>query len=158
MPKFAVWLFISALVVALDQFTKSLVMQHIAYGDVFTVTPFFDLILAHNRGAAFSLFADAGGWQHWFFSVIAVVASIVIIFLLRKYARQILFSLALSLVMGGALGNLIDRLQFGYVVDFLYFHYAGWSFPAFNVADSAITCGAVLLVWDSFRKPTHEPS
>lgn len=157
MPKFAVWLFISALVVALDQFTKSVVMQHIAYGDVIRVTPFFDLILAHNRGAAFSLFADAGGWQHWFFSITAVIASIVIIFLLRKYAQQTLFSLALSLVMGGALGNLIDRLQFGYVVDFLYFHYANWSFPAFNVADSAITCGAALLVWDSFRKPRHDP-
>lgn len=148
------------LVLILDQLTKYFITQNLQFGDTFALTSFFNLVLAHNTGAAFSLFANAGGWQRWFFTATAVIASIVIIVLLRKYARDLLFSLALSLVLGGALGNLIDRIRFGYVIDFLYFNYQGWDFPAFNVADAAIFCGAVLLIWESFKKPPrtgHKP-
>lgn len=140
------------MVVGIDQITKHLITQSFQLGDILPLTSFFNLVLAHNTGAAFSLFANAGGWQRWFFTAIAIIASIVIIVLLRKHARALLFSLALSLVLGGALGNLIDRIRLGYVIDFLYFNYQGWDFPAFNVADASIFCGAVLLIWESFKK------
>ncbi len=146
------WLALSAVVIALDLYSKHLVVQAFEYGEHLSLTSFFDLVRYHNEGAAFSFLAGAGGWQRIFFSVIALVASIVIIRLLRKHPGQTLFCLGLSLVLGGALGNLYDRLTLGYVVDFLFFHYQEYYWPAFNVADSAICVGVVLLVWDSFKR------
>ncbi len=153
MPKLKQGLTVAALIIALDQLSKYLVMQVFMLGDYIQVTPFFELVRAHNTGAAFSLFANQAGWQRAFFISIASIAAIVIIHLLRKPAGSPLFKLALSLILGGALGNLIDRIMHGYVVDFLYFHINQHAWPAFNIADSAITVGAVLLVWDSLRKP-----
>ena len=146
------WLGLSALVVFLDQFTKLWVSRSFAYGENLAVTEFFNLVLVHNRGAAFSFLSGAGGWQRWFFSVIAVLASGWMIWLLRKHRQDPLFCFALSLILGGALGNLIDRVAYGYVVDFLDFYWQMYHFPAFNVADSAVTCGAALLIWDGFTK------
>jgi signal peptidase II len=153
MPIFARWLSISAIVIALDLYTKHLVQSALAVGEHVVLTPFFDLVLFLNQGAAFSFLAHAGGWQRMFFSVFALVASGIIIHLLRKHSGQMIFCLGLSLVLGGALGNLYDRVTLGQVVDFLYFHYQSWYWPAFNVADSAITVGVALLLWDSFK--TH---
>lgn len=150
MPK---WLSLSAIVLVLDLYTKHLVLQSFGYGEHLPITSFFDLVRYHNEGAAFSFLAGAGGWQRMFFSAIAVIASVVMIYLLRKHKTEKLFCFALALVLGGALGNLYDRLTLGYVVDFLFFHYQQWYWPAFNVADSAISCGIVLLLWDSFKKP-----
>lgn len=147
------WLGLSAIVIALDLYTKHLVQAALVYGEHHALTSFFDLVLFHNEGAAFSFLAGAGGWQRIFFSVFALVASGIIFHLLRKHQGQTLFCLALSLVLGGALGNLYDRLTLGYVVDFLFFHYQSWYWPAFNVADSAITVGVTLLLWDSFKTP-----
>jgi signal peptidase II len=149
------WLILSILVIVLDQTSKMAVAHHLAYGESFTVTSFFNLVLAHNTGASFSMLNDAGGWQRWLFSAIAIAAAIWIVLLLRRHARQTLFCLALALILGGALGNLFDRLVYGYVVDFLDFHWNESHFPAFNLADSAITCGAALLLWDSFTKRTE---
>jgi len=147
------WLGLSAVVIALDLYTKHLVLQAFAFSEHLYVTSFFDLVRYHNEGAAFSFLAGAGGWQRIFFSAIAIVASVVIVYLLRKHKAEKLFCFALALILGGALGNLYDRLTLGYVVDFLLFHYQGWYWPAFNVADSAISCGVVLLLIDSFKKP-----
>jgi signal peptidase II len=147
------WLGLSAVVIALDLYTKHLVQSALVYGEHVTVTSFFDLVLFLNQGAAFSFLADAGGWQRAFFSVFALVAAGIIIHLLRKHAEQKIFCLALSLILGGALGNLYDRLTLGHVVDFLYFHYHDHYWPAFNVADSAISVGVALLLWDGFKKP-----
>lgn len=147
------WLGLSAIVIALDLYTKHLVLQAFAFGEHLYITSFFDLVRYHNEGAAFSFLAGAGGWQRIFFSAIAIIASVVIVYLLRKHKTEKLFCFALALVLGGALGNLYDRLTLGYVVDFLLFHYQGWYWPAFNVADSAISCGVVLLLIDSFKKP-----
>jgi len=149
------WLWLSALVVVLDQLSKAWITSHFVFGESFTVLSVFNLVLAHNAGAAFSFLNDAGGIQRWLFSIIAVVASVWIIWLLRKHRAQLLFSMALSMILGGALGNLIDRLAYGYVVDFLSFHWGEHYFPAFNLADSAITCGAFLLILDSFMKDKH---
>jgi signal peptidase II len=147
------WLGLSAVVIALDLYTKHLVQSALAYGEHVTLTPFFDLVLFLNQGAAFSLLDNAGGWQRVFFSAFALAASVIIIHLLRKHLEQKLFCLALSLILGGALGNLYDRLTLGYVVDFLFFHYHDYYWPAFNVADSAITLGVALLLWDGVKKP-----
>ena len=149
------WLGLSAIVVAFDLYTKHLVQSALAYGEHVVVTGFFDLVLYHNEGAAFSFLAAAGGWQRVFFSAIAVIASVIILRLLLKHPQQKLFCLALSLILGGALGNLYDRVTLGYVVDFLFFHYQSWYWPAFNVADSAITVGVLLLLWYEFRKPAE---
>jgi signal peptidase II len=146
------WLLLAALVIVLDQLSKLWISSHFLYGESFTVLSVFDLVLAHNPGAAFSFLSDAGGMQRWLFTGIAVIASVWIIALLRKHATQTLFALALSLILGGALGNLVDRLAYGYVVDFLLFHWDAHYFPAFNLADSAITGGAALLIWDSFKE------
>lgn len=148
------WLGLSALIVILDQISKQWISGHFAYGESLPLTGFFNLVLAHNQGAAFSMLNDAGGWQRWLFSAIAVIASVWITWMLRRHPQQKLFCFALALVLGGALGNLIDRISYGYVVDFLDFHWDGHHFPAFNVADSAITCGAALLLLDSF---IHKP-
>lgn len=146
------WFSISALVVALDLYTKHLVQQAFEYGQHLTINPFFDLVRYHNSGAAFSFLADADGWQKWFFTVISVVASGVMIYLIRKNLRNTLFCFGLALVLGGALGNLYDRVTLGYVVDFLLVHYEDWYWPAFNVADSAICVGVGLLIIDSFKR------
>lgn len=145
------WLAISAIVIALDLYTKYLVQGTFAYGDHLTITSFFDLVRYHNEGAAFSFLADAGGWQKLFFSTISVIAIIVISYLIRKHQTQKLFCFGLALVLGGAIGNLYDRVTLGYVVDFLYFHYQSFYWPAFNVADSAICIGVGLLLLDSFK-------
>ena len=145
------WLSISAIVFVVDLYTKHLVQQAFEFGDKLFMTSFFDLVRYHNEGAAFSFLADAGGWQKWFFTTISVVASLFILSLLKKHHKEKLFSLGLALVLGGALGNLYDRVTLGYVVDFLSFHVAGYYWPAFNVADSAITVGVGILLLDSFK-------
>ncbi len=149
------WLGLSALIILLDQLSKTAINSHFSLGESLAVTGFFNLVLAHNSGAAFSFLHDAGGMQRWLFSGIAVIASLWIIWLLRRHTQQKLFSLALALILGGALGNLIDRISYGYVVDFLDFYWNSYHFPAFNVADSAITCGAMLLIIDSFKGKQH---
>ena len=153
MPKGLRWLALSAIVIGLDQLTKSWITSGFQLGDSITITSFFNLVLAYNTGAAFSFLADAGGWQRVFFIAIAVIASIVIVYLLLKPQNDTLMNAALALILGGAIGNVIDRVLLGHVVDFIQVHGAGYYFPAFNVADSAITVGAALLIWDSFRKP-----
>ncbi|ROH87185.1 lipoprotein signal peptidase [Pseudomethylobacillus aquaticus] len=157
LPLFLKWLLLSSLVIALDLYTKHLVLQAFAYGDHLTITSYFDLVRFHNEGAAFSFLADAGGWQKHFFSAVAMIASAVMIYLLYKSPAQKLYALGLSLVLAGALGNLYDRVTLGYVVDFLFFHYEDYYWPAFNVADSAICVGVALLLIDSFR-PSRRPS
>ena len=144
------WLLLSLLVIVLDVYTKHLVQQFFQYGEHLPINSFFDLVRFHNEGAAFSFLAAQGGWQRLFFSAVALVASAVMIHLIRKHQTQKLFCFSLALVLGGALGNLYDRLTLGYVVDFLLFHYHGYQYywPAFNVADSAISLGVILLLWD----------
>lgn len=152
MRDWRLWLLPSLGVIVLDQLSKHWIVQALSFAESRPITTFFNLALAHNTGAAFSFLAEAGGWQRLFFIVVAAVASAVMLYLLRKHGRELLFSLALCLVLGGALGNLIDRIRWGYVVDFLDFYYGSYHWPAFNVADMAITGGVILLVWDSFRK------
>ena len=146
------WFAISALIVALDLYTKSLVQKAFVYGEHLTVTSFFDLVRYHNEGAAFSFLANAGGWQKWFFTAITAIAVIVITYLIVKHHAEKLFCSGLALVLGGAIGNLYDRLTLGYVVDFIYLHINELYWPAFNVADSAICVGVGLLLLDSFKK------
>jgi signal peptidase II len=149
------WLALAAAVVALDQLTKWLILSHYPLYGSTRVSSFFNLVRAHNTGAAFSFLDSAGGWQRWFFVVLALAASAFIVWLLRSHAQQKLFALALSLILGGAVGNVADRLQHGYVVDFLDFHWPLLNplfhqghFPAFNVADAAITIGVIGLILD----------
>ncbi|MCK6406457.1 MAG: signal peptidase II [Rhodocyclaceae bacterium] len=144
------WYVLAAVVIVLDQISKQIVLANIAYGETIYVAPFWNWVLTFNRGAAFSFLASEEGWQRWFFTVLALGVSGWIVFMLRSHAGQKLLSLALALIMGGALGNVIDRIRFGAVVDFVQWHAAGFYWPAFNVADSAITVGAVLMVWDQF--------
>ncbi|UXH80461.1 signal peptidase II [Roseateles amylovorans] len=146
------WLAIALLIVVVDQFTKVLVLNNFQYGDSRYVFSFFNLVRVHNTGAAFSFLAGASGWQRWFFVALGVVATIFIVWMLRRHGHQRMFAWALSLILGGAVGNVVDRLLHGYVVDFLQFHWANWYYPSFNIADSAITVGAVLLVWDELRR------
>lgn len=146
------WLGLALLIIIADQFTKVLILNSFQYGDSRYVTSFFNLVRAHNTGAAFSFLAGASGWQRWFFVGLGGVATVFIIWLLRRHGHQTLFATALSLILGGAVGNVVDRLLHGYVVDFLQFHWNQWYYPSFNVADSAITIGAVLLVWDELRR------
>jgi len=146
------WFAISAVIIALDLYTKSLVQNAFTYGEHFVVTGFFDLVRYHNEGAAFSFLANAGGWQKWFFTAVTAIAVVVITYLLIKHHVEKLFCSGLALVLGGAVGNLYDRLTLGYVVDFLYFHIDDLYWPAFNVADSAICVGVGLLLLDSFKK------
>jgi signal peptidase II len=145
------WLALAAVIFVIDQLTKYAVTASLRLGERIEITPFFNLVLVYNPGAAFSFLSDASGWQRWFFVVLALAASAWIVYLLHRHPAQKLFCLALSLVLAGAIGNVIDRLLFGAVIDFLDFHAFGWHWPAFNVADSAITCGALLLVWDGLR-------
>jgi len=146
------WLGISAIVLALDLYTKHLIQSTFVYGEHLTITRFFDLVHFRNEGAAFGFLNDAGGWQNWFFTAISITAAVVITYLIKKHSKQKLFCLGLALVLGGAIGNLYDRLTLGYVVDFLYFHINEYYWPAFNVADSAICVGVAILLWDSFKQ------
>jgi signal peptidase II len=144
------WLGLSAIVIVLDQFTKYLVRSTFGLHESIEVTPFFNLVFVMNRGAAFSFLSTADGWQRELFIAIAVAASIWIAWLLRKHSAQVLFCVALSLILGGAIGNVIDRVLYGAVIDFLDFHAYGYHWPAFNVADTAISCGAALLIFEAF--------
>ena len=142
---------LAAVVIGLDQYTKALASAELQYRVPVEITAWFDLMLAHNTGAAFSFLASAGGWQRWFLAGVALVVSVVVgVWLTRLKRSEQLLGIALGLVLGGGLGNLIDRVSLGYVVDFISWHYNDWYWPAFNIADSAICVGAVLLVWDSF--------
>ncbi len=144
------WLALSLLVVVLDQFTKSLAVNFLTYAEPLAVFPSFNLTLLYNRGAAFSFLSDASGWQRWFFVVVSAGAAVFLTLWLRRLKQdQLLLSVALALVLGGAVGNLIDRLWLGHVVDFIQLYYRQYYWPAFNIADSAISVGAVLLIWDS---------
>ena len=145
------WLVVAGLVIAADLATKAWIVGHFREGEELPVTRFFSLVLAYNTGAAFSFLAGHDGWQRWFFTAIAVIASAVILWMLRRGGSRLMMC-GLALILGGALGNLWDRVTLGRVTDFLLFHYAGWSWPAFNVADSAITVGAAFLIFDSFRE------
>lgn len=142
------WLGLAFIIVLVDQFTKVLILGYYRLGDSTYVTSFFNVVRVHNTGAAFSFLASAGGWQRWFFTAIGVIAAVVIVWMIRSHPGQKLFCFAMACILSGALGNVIDRLLYGYVVDFLDFHWAGWHFPAFNVADSAITIGAACLILD----------
>jgi signal peptidase II len=157
MPNFYKHLSISAVVIVVDLYTKHLIQQSFLFGDLRPVTSFFDLVRYHNEGSAFGFLNDAGGWQKWFFNGIAMVASVIIVYLLKKHSQNNIksekfFCAGLALVLGGAIGNLYDRITLGYVVDFLNFHIKNYYWPAFNVADSAICVGVALLLMDSFKK------
>ncbi|WP_127475923.1 signal peptidase II [Sulfurivermis fontis] len=146
------WLWLSVVVIALDQFTKVLATAKLALHEPVAVLPLFNLTLMHNTGAAFSFLSQAGGWQRWFFVAIAVAVSAALIAWLRQLQRhQVWLAAALALVLGGALGNVWDRIRLGYVVDFIDLYYGDWHWPAFNVADSAITVGAIMLLLDALR-------
>jgi signal peptidase II len=147
------WLGLALAVFLADQFTKVLILGYYRLGDSTYVTSFLDIVRAHNTGAAFSFLAGASGWQRWFFTALGIAAAAFIIWLLRKHAGQKLFSFALACILGGAVGNVFDRLVHGYVVDFIQVHWHNtWYFPAFNVADSAITIGAIGLILDELRR------
>ncbi len=153
------WLGLALLIIVSDQLTKTLIIGSFELGDSRTVTSFFNIVRVHNAGAAFSFLADASGWQRWFFVGLGLVATVAIVWMLKSHSGQRLFSLALSLILGGALGNVIDRLLHGHVIDFLQFHwdwlapiFPGGYFPSFNIADSAITAGAVLLILDELLR------
>lgn len=146
------WLAIAAVIIVLDQITKTLILQVFHHGDTRYVTSFFNLVRVHNTGAAFSFLASASGWQRWFFVGLGAVAAVFIVWMLRSHGGQRLFAWALALILGGALGNVIDRLLHGYVVDFLQVHAFNRYFPSFNLADSAITLGAIFLILDEVRR------
>ena len=146
------WLGLALIILIADQFTKVLILGYYNLGDSTVITGFFNIVRAHNTGAAFSFLASASGWQRWMFTAIGVAATVFIIWMLRSHAGQKLFSFALACILGGAVGNVVDRLLHGYVVDFLQFHWSGWYFPAFNVADSTITIGAVCLILDELLR------
>lgn len=157
--RFVLWLLWAAALFWADQFSKDWILQHYQLGDYTPLTGFFNIVRAHNPGAAFSFLAAAGGWQRWLFTGIAVVVSTgVAVWMARVRPTQYLLLGSLTLVLGGALGNLVDRLRFGYVVDFISVHLGDHYFPAFNVADSAITIGAILLVLDMYLHPHHHSS
>ena len=146
------WLALAAIIFIADQFTKTLILGYYRLGDATYITSFFNIVRAHNTGAAFSFLAGASGWQRWFFTAIGLAAAIFIIWMLRSHSGQKLFSFALACILGGAIGNVVDRLIHGYVVDFLDFHWGAWHFPAFNLADSAITLGAICLILDELLR------
>ncbi|GAA0353087.1 signal peptidase II [Bowmanella denitrificans] len=146
------FLWLSAVVILIDQLTKLLVVDAMQLYQSIPLVPFFNFTYVHNYGAAFSFLSNAGGWQRWFFTGIAVTVSVLILYWLRQSKReQVLLPCAFALILGGALGNLIDRMAYGYVVDFLDFYVGNWHWPAFNIADSAICVGAALLIIDAFR-------
>jgi signal peptidase II len=147
------WLLLIVVVIAIDQVTKFAIAHRFAYGARLPVVDgWFDLTLLYNKGAAFSFLATGTGWQRWFFTAIGIAAAIFIVFLLARHASQRLFCTALSFIAAGALGNVIDRILHGHVIDFLLFYRGSWAFPAFNVADSAITVGAAMLILDELMR------
>lgn len=153
------WLGLAAAILLLDQFTKTLILGYYQLGDSTPITSFFNIVRVHNTGAAFSFLASAGGWQRWFFTGIGIAASIFIVWMLRSHPGQKLFAFALACILGGAIGNVIDRLLHGYVVDMLDFHWPflsgifhGGHFPAFNVADMGISIGAMALILDEILR------
>jgi len=146
------WLALAFILVIADQFTKVLILGYYRLGDSTTITSFFNIVRAHNTGAAFSFLASADGWQRWLFTGIGIAATLFIVYLLKTHPGQKLFCFALACVLGGAVGNVVDRLLHGYVVDFLQFHWRGWYFPAFNIADSGITIGAACLILDELLR------
>lgn len=146
------WLALAAAVVLLDQLAKAAVVNAFALHDSVALTGWFNLVRVHNSGAAFSFLAGASGWQRWFFVALGLAAAGFIVWLLRRHPGHKLFAFALAMILGGALGNVVDRLLHGHVVDFIQLHYAGWYFPAFNLADSAITLGAACLIVDELRR------
>ena len=150
------WLAWAVVILIADQVTKTLILNHYRLGDSTFITSFFNIVRAHNTGAAFSFLSDAGGWQRWLFTGIGAVATIFIVWQLRAHPGQKLFCFSLASILGGAIGNVVDRLMHGYVVDFLDFHVGGWHFPAFNAADSAITLGAVCLILDELLRVRRE--
>jgi signal peptidase II len=146
------WWWLIVLLFVADQFTKWLVVQNMELFSRITILPFFDLVHVRNYGAAFSFLSDQGGWQRWFFTVIALVISVVLVVFLRRQARELTWlNLGFALILAGALGNVLDRILFGYVVDFLDFYVGGYHWPAFNVADSCIVMGAGLVIFDGFK-------
>ena len=148
------WFLLALVLVLLDQWTKWLASQHLAYGQPMVILPMLNFTLLHNPGAAFSFLSDAGGWQRWFFtSISAIVSVVLIVWICRLKAGQVWLAAALALILSGAVGNLIDRVLYGYVIDFISVHYQQYYFPAFNIADSAITVGAGLLLLDVFINP-----
>ena len=151
-PRMSSWLVIALVITAADQLTKVLIVSYLQKDTVISVASWLNLVRVYNKGAAFSFLASAGGWQRYFFIVFSIVAILGILYFLRRHSGQRLFCLSLSFILGGAAGNLIDRIIYGYVIDFLDFHFMGWHWPAFNIADSAITIGAVLLILDEFRR------
>jgi signal peptidase II len=151
-PGLWVWLGLAGVVVLLDQFSKTLILGDFGFGESRVVTSFFNVVRVHNTGAAFNFLADGSGWQRWLFVGLGVAASGVILWMLMKHPAQKLFCFAIAMILGGALGNVIDRLMHGYVVDFIQLHYAGRAFPSFNLADSAITLGAICLVLDELLR------
>ena len=151
-PSLALWLGVALIVIVLDQFAKTLIVGYFQLGDIHVVTTFFNVTRTHNTGAAFSFLAGAAGWQRWFFVGLGVVAAGFIVWMLRSHPAQKLFCFAVSMIMGGALGNVVDRLLHGHVIDFIQVHWGASYFPTFNLADSAITLGAVLLVLDELRR------
>jgi len=153
------WLLLALLLIAIDQVTKIWFDTEMMYGERWNILPFFDFTLVYNTGAAFSFLADGQGWQRWFFTAIALIATVIILRMLWKYPAQRLLCAALACILGGALGNAIDRLLYGHVVDFLLFYWQTWYFPAFNIADVAITLGAILLLLDEilrWRRERHQ--
>ncbi len=147
------WLGIAAIIILFDQLSKITITKMFRLGDELAVTKFFNLVLAYNRGAAFNFLSNESGWQRYFFTAIGVAAALFIVYLLRKHAGQRLFCWALALILGGAVGNVIDRMVYGHVIDFLDFHWRGLGhFPAFNIADSAICIGVGLFILDELRR------
>lgn len=146
------WLLIAAIIIIADQLTKVLILGSFQLGDSRYISSFFNIVRVHNTGAAFSFLAGASGWQRWFFVGLGAAATVFIVWMLRRHGHQTLFALALSLILGGAIGNVVDRLLHGYVVDFIQLHWRAWYFPSFNIADSAISMGAALLIWDEIRR------
>lgn len=151
MPKNSLmWLLLSLLILVLDQITKTWVSNHLSFNQPVNILPYFDLRLLHNTGAAWSILADQGGWQRWFLSGLAIIVSIVImVWLTRLDSKQRWLACALALILGGALGNVMDRIIYGYVVDFIDIYYQQWHWPAFNIADIAISIGAIMLLIDA---------
>lgn len=149
-PSLGLWLTLAGTVIALDQASKAWIMAALTLGESVTVTSFFNITFVFNPGASFSFLADAGGWQRWLFVALALGISVWLFRMLQQHAREALLPTGLTMILGGALGNVIDRFRFGAVVDFLHFHAGGWHFPAFNVADSAISVGVALTLWHQF--------
>ncbi|MEY3739825.1 MAG: lipoprotein signal peptidase [Pseudomonadota bacterium] len=146
------WLFLAAVLIVLDQVTKLYFDSSLRYGQRINVLPFFDFTLLYNPGAAFSFLAQAEGWQRWFFTILGLLASAFILGMMHKNRSNKRMMLALTLILGGALGNVIDRIAYGHVVDFLLFYWKDWYYPAFNIADTGITLGAILLILDELLR------